>query len=154
MIMKEEIFFNYATGQDIPFIANTYAENIEFLHGNTRDYDMWKKLLLDNTGTYYIVRTSEPVAWFRVDEEKDTLWLGMLQVNVKFKRRGIGKKILSYIEELAKSKGINKIGIHTTEDNMAARALYEKAGYEISEIGKCTTADGVERIGYTFIKIV
>lgn len=76
----------------------------------------------------------------------------MLQVNPKFQRRGFGKNILLYIENLAKSKNIKKIGVHTTEDNVAARALYQSIGYTVKEIGKCTTADGIERTGYTFLK--
>ena len=47
---------------------------------------------------------------------------------------------------------VKKIGIHTTEDNLAARELYLSAGYELMEIGPCTTADGKERVGYTFQK--
>ena len=45
-----------------------------------------------------------------------------------------------------------EIGIHTTKDNIIARALYLSAGYTVTEIGSCTTADGRERVGYTFQK--
>ena len=56
------------------------------------------------------------------------------------------------IEKIAKESGYQKIGIHTTEDNTAARTLYLSAGYTVTEIGPCTTADGKERVGYTFQK--
>lgn len=36
--------------------------------------------------------------------------------------------------------------------NLPARALYLSAGYTVTEIGPCTTADGIERVGYTFQK--
>lgn len=39
-----------------------------------------------------------------------------------------------------------------TEDNLPAQALYRKAGYALIEVGPCTTADGKERVGYTFEK--
>ncbi len=141
-----------ATEEDLGFIIETYNENIESLHGTCRDFDTWKKLLSDKKSVYYIVYKQEPVAWFRIDFETDELWLGMLQVKITYHRQGIGKYILSVVEELAEKEGVQKIGVHTTEDNLAARALYKSAGYELIEIGPCTTADGKERVGYTFEK--
>lgn len=139
-----------ANETDIPFIAQTYIQNIESLHGNQRTYDDWKRLLSDST--YYVVRTTVPVAWFRTDVTDNILWLGMLQVKPEFQRQGIGKYILSVIEDIARTKSIKKIGIHTTDDNFPAKNLYLSAEYTITEHGPCTTADGVKRTGYTFIK--
>ncbi len=142
----------FATEMDIPFIREVYEENIENLHGVHRDVETWRILLKkENTG-YYIVRAGEDVAWFRIDEEDGGFWLGMVQVKPDFQRRGIGKYILSVAETMAKKRGFRKLGIHTTEDNLAARALYVSAGYAVTEIGSCTTADGAERVGYTFEK--
>ena len=141
-----------ATEEDLGFIIETYNENIENLHGACRDFDTWKRLLSDKKSVYYIVCVQEPVAWFRIDFETEELWLGMLQVKPAYHRQGIGKYILSVVEDLAEKEGFRKIGIHTTEDNLAARALYLSEGYELTEIGPCTTADGKERVGYTFRK--
>lgn len=141
-----------ATEEDLGFIIETYNENIESLHGACRDFDTWKRLLSDKKSVYYIVCAQEPVAWFRIDFETDELWLGMLQVKPAYHRQGIGKYILSVVEDLAEKEGFRKIGIHTTEDNLVARALYLSEGYELTEIGPCTTADGVVRVGYTFEK--
>ena len=62
------------------------------------------------------------------------------------------QSFLSAAENIAREKGYKRIGIHTTEDNIIARALYLSAGYTVTEIGSCTTADGKERVGYTFQK--
>lgn len=142
----------FATEMDIPFIREVYEENIESLHGVPRDCDAWRTLLKKENTEYYIVRAGEDVAWFRMDEEDGGFWLGMVQVKPDFQRRGIGKYILSVAETMAKERGFRSLGIHTTEDNLAARALYAGAGYEVTEIGPCTTADGVERVGFTFGK--
>jgi ribosomal protein S18 acetylase RimI-like enzyme len=58
------------------------------------------------------------------------------------------------VEEMAEKEGLKKIGIHTTEDNLPARGLYLSSGYDVTEIGPCTTADGEERVGYTFEKVL
>lgn len=147
-----ELCYCVTTEDDIPFISEVYNENMAALHGAPRTYERWKGLLSENNTIYYNVYSEMPVAWFRIDLERDTLWLGMLQVKPACQRKGIGKYILSVIEDMAKEKGLSKIGIHTTEDNTAARSLYESAGYAVTEIGPCTTADGVDRVGYTFQK--
>ena len=148
----EDMTYVAATENDLPFIMETYDENIGALHGAYRNYDTWKTLFLDRHSKYYIVYKQTPVAWFRIDLEDGEFWLGMLQVKPIYHRQGIGKYILSIIEDMARKEGFRKVGIHTTEDNIAARALYIFAGYCVTEIGPCTTADSQERVGYTFQK--
>ena len=144
--------YRTASEQDISFIGEVYQENIAALHGSARTQEVWKQLLQAENTIYYIVYQTAPVGWFRLDPEKDGLWLGMLQVKPACQRQGVGKYVLSVAEQIAKEKGYGKVGIHTTEDNLAARALYAAAGYRVTEIGPCTTADGNERVGYTFEK--
>lgn len=74
------IVFNIASKADIPFIDETYNQNINKLHGTQRTFNGWEKLLSDKNSIYYIVRTTEPVAWFRIEIIDNILWLGMLQV--------------------------------------------------------------------------
>ena len=140
--------YHIATEKDITFISKTYHENIDSLHGVYRNEDVWKELLSDQESTYYVVSAETKVAWFRIEAEDDELWIGMLQVRPIYHRKGIGKYVLSVVEDIAKEKGYKKVGIHTTDDNTAARALYLSEGYEVIEIGPCTTADGEERVGY------
>ena len=148
----DKLVYSIATEKDTAFINDTYNENVDKLHGVHRDIAVWKELLANKEHTYYVVRGETPVAWFRMDMEEGEMWLGMLQVSPLYQRKGIGRYILSVAEDIAKEKGYRKLGIHTTEDNTAARALYSSAGYIVTEIGPCSTADGVERVGYTFQK--
>ena len=147
----DSLHYYPATEADLSFIREVYEENMDALHGNHRTLETWKDLMKAETSAYYIVKAAEPVAWFRLDTEED-LELGMLQVKPSCHRRGVGKFILSVTEELAKEKGYSKVIIHTTEDNLPAQALYRKVGYTLTEVGPCTTADGAQRVGYTFEK--
>ena len=146
--------YSLAAETDLDFISQIYHENIESLHGVCRSRDVWKELLSDKNSEYYIVRDAVPVAWFRIDFEEGGFWLGMLQVKPVYHRKGIGKYVLSVAEEIARKNGFREIGIHTTEDNLAAQKLYLSAGYLLTEIGPCTTADGIDRVGYTFQKTI
>ena len=147
--------YSVASEKDLPFIMEVYNQNIEALHGNDRNSEVWRKLLSDINSAYYIVCSENPVAWFRVDyNEDDSLELGMLQVKPIYHHQGIGKFVLSIVENLAKEKGLKKVVIHTTEDNHIAQMLYSSSGYLLMEIGPCTTADGQTRVGYTYQKVL
>lgn len=148
----DQLVYRVATETDIPFIHEVYTENIDRLHGALRSADAWRAQLTRKDCTHYVVQGQAPVAWFRIDAEEDGFWLGMLQVKPVFQRCGIGRYVLSVAEATAKEQGCHAIGIHTTEDNTVARAFYLSAGYAVTEIGPCTTADGVDRVGYTFRK--
>ena len=141
-----------ATETDLPFIIETYEENIDALHGVYRIYDEWKKLFSDEQSRYYIVYRENAVAWFRIDLQDEQFWLGMIHVKPIYHRQGIGKYILSVVEDMAREEGFEQVGIHVTEDNTVARRLYTALGYCVTEIGPCTTADAKERVGYTFKK--
>lgn len=148
----DKLVYSVATEKDIAFISETYHENIHSLHGVYKNEDVWRNLLSDQNSTYYVVNSETPVAWFRTESENNTLWIGMIQVKPVYHHKGIGKYILSVVEDIAKEKGYKKIGVHTTEDNIPARTLYKSAGYCVTEIGPCTTADSQQRVGYTFEK--
>ena len=141
-----------AAQRDIDFINAVYMENIEALHGAPRSRETWAGLLAQPDTAYYIVYTTEPVGWFRLDKEAEGLWLGMLQIRPDCQRRGLGRAVLAQAERLAAQWNYRSLGIHTTKDNLAAQGLYAACGYALTEIGPCTTADGVERIGYTYCK--
>lgn len=141
-----------ANEKDIPFIKSSYDENIDALHGEKRSIKKWRELLCEGQSVYYIVIKDKPLAWFRVDFDDDILWLGLIVVAKQYQIQGVGKFVLSQAEMLAKENNMTKIGVHTTEDNVVAKRLYEKSGFEITEFGDCFTADGTEMKGYTFIK--
>lgn len=74
----------------------------------------------------------------------------MLVISTDYQHIGIGTYAVKFALDYFKSKGFNKVGIHTTEDNKSAHTCYMKCGFIVSEYGECTTADGLNRKGYTF----
>lgn len=70
------------------------------------------------------------------DEENvppDELYIAHLAVEDKFRRRGIGLQILTRAEEKAREQGLPKLSLITEIENSAARALYEKFGFKITD---------------------
>lgn len=146
-----DLSYRPAVEADLPFIIDIYNRNIEALHGELRSFERWLEIF-HNGSEYYIVENSAAVAWFRIDAEEDILDLAMVQVSPEHQHMGIGRFIVESFEKIAKEKVFHNLVIHTTEDNIPARSLYLKCGYEVTEIDECTTADGATRMGYTFEK--
>ncbi|MGE7091081.1 GNAT family N-acetyltransferase [Lysinibacillus sp. NPDC048646] len=52
----------------------------------------------------------------------------------QYQGRGYAKAAMKEVEIVAKGMGMNKIGLHVFGHNKIARGLYEKMGYEITNI--------------------
>lgn len=74
--------------------------------------------------------------WLAVQERggKKSGFIYDFAIYPAFRRRGYGAATLQAIEEVARTLGVSEIGLHVFAHNTAARALYEKAGYEITNI--------------------
>jgi len=53
-------------------------------------------------------------------------------IQAEFRRRGDGREALMALEEKVKELGVDTIALHMFGYNHAARALYEKVGYEVT----------------------
>ena len=56
------------------------------------------------------------------------------RIDEPFRRKGYGEQAMRAAEEQAKVLGFDTIALHVFGHNHAARALYEKMGYEITNI--------------------
>lgn len=52
-----------------------------------------------------------------------------IAVSPQYQRRGIGKRLLGYMEDLARTFGIEEMGIHTAAINKAAHRFFAKNGF-------------------------
>ena len=52
----------------------------------------------------------------------------------EFRRRGYGEATMLALEEKVREQGLDSIGLHVFGHNHAAKALYEKIGYEITDL--------------------
>ncbi|MCL2158457.1 MAG: GNAT family N-acetyltransferase [Oscillospiraceae bacterium] len=95
-----------------------------------------------------------PVAWLRINglDDKHKAWISTLVVSGKSKRQGVGTYAVNFAEEYVRAKGFSKMGIHTQADNVAAKSLYEKCGYTVTEYKDGTYPDKTIGKSYTFEK--
>ena len=52
----------------------------------------------------------------------------------EFHRQGYGTQAMIALEDEVRKLGIDTIGLHVFGHNHAARALYEKVGYEVTDV--------------------
>lgn len=62
----------------------------------------------------------------------DSLFIQAFVVKNEYQNKGIGKKLLKYTEDYAKSKGIFGTGLQSGIQRTAAHAFYEHNGYNKS----------------------
>lgn len=60
----------------------------------------------------------------------DEAELRRIRVHPEYRRRGYGERIVAALERRASRRGIGRLRLRTNERLTAARALYEKRGYE------------------------
>ncbi|MBD1875347.1 GNAT family N-acetyltransferase [Nodosilinea sp. FACHB-131] len=59
------------------------------------------------------------------------VYISNLAVDQTFRRQGIAIALLRSCEQVAQRWGIRELQLHVMEDNLAARALYRKAGFSV-----------------------
>ena len=100
-------------------------------------YDKWVENSINNTFAdailvYHDEGSSMGFATYKIHGESATM--GLLAVSPDFQRRGVGQKMLAYVEEKLFKKGITEILIPTQQANIQACNFYEKQGYKASEL--------------------
>jgi ribosomal protein S18 acetylase RimI-like enzyme len=59
----------------------------------------------------------------------DQAFIAYMAVEPSHARRGIGRALLDAVEALARERGIPHLSLMVTDENAAARALYDRAGF-------------------------
>ena len=148
---------------DILFLTQlmNYKQIQDIIHIDDTDENYWDSAFngwtTDSDEENYILwQDDTPVGWLKINGLKndDIAWISMLVIAPKFQHKGLGSYVVGFACELIKNRGFKSIGIHTTKENIIAHHCYEKCGFTLTEVGDCTNADGVHRIGYTFSKKV
>jgi ribosomal protein S18 acetylase RimI-like enzyme len=63
----------------------------------------------------------------------DSLYIDALATAEDARRRGVARRLLEEAERMAREHGFGSLALDTTRGNEAARALYERFGFEIGE---------------------
>lgn len=120
-------------------------EEASFNNPTTRDW-YERELERPEVCFIYILRTPDvPVAAFCA------FWLVMDQVHInnlavrpEMRRRGLGSRLLDAVMKEAGKLGAASLMLEVRESNMAARRLYERAGFNVHSVRKSYYTNPVE----------
>ena len=128
IIFPNETMYDEETGS----LDNCFALAAEETH---EPPDIWR---------YYLYTDSTPdcpygkyIGMSGIYVEKsdpESAWLGWLGVLPEYRRERYGTRMLNYFEREAKELGFKFARLYTNEGNLAARALYEFAGYTMERL--------------------
>lgn len=113
--------------------------------------DPWSKKMLDDC---FLTPVFQGLVW---EEDGQVCgYVGMLipddgeialiAVDKKFRRRGIGEKLLSSAVSVAKEKGAQSMFLEVRTSNLSAQGLYKKAGFIPIAIRKKYYSNGEDAI--------
>jgi len=84
---------------------------------------------------WLIVAGEEPVGYvvltvsFSFEYRGRDAFVDELYVEQEFRGRGIGRRAMEFVEEVARELGVNAVHLEVSRDNDAALELYRRAGY-------------------------
>jgi ribosomal protein S18 acetylase RimI-like enzyme len=80
--------------------------------------------------TCLLMDHENPVGYGHLDLENEIVWLGIAVIDSE-KRKGYGKKIMSFLVDFAFKSGINEINLSVDKNNQSAIQLYTFFDFEI-----------------------
>jgi RimJ/RimL family protein N-acetyltransferase len=81
--------------------------------------------------TYYLVEEEgRNIGYIGIELRSDELFLSKLYIKSSERGKGFGKKAVQFLEDLARSKKINKISLTVNKNNVKSIAVYEKIGFK------------------------
>ena len=124
------------TGDDFEAISKIYTGPGDGPLDHFADVERMRKIPVEGwlvaevdgsiVGFLYWFRHRNPWWEPEVDEYVD---IQELHVEEAYRRRGIGRALVDHAVEEARERGIRTVFIDTSDDNTAARRLYEGAGF-------------------------
>lgn len=167
-----------AVSQDVEQIENTYTEVLlhEKEHGA---YTVWKTgvyptrstaekalsedalYVMEQEGEIYasiIADSVQPKEYSRIDwkyhaEPKEVLVIHLLCVRPSKAGHGIGKDMVQFIIEMAKSMNCKSVRLDTGSQNKPAIALYTKLGFELAGTGTMSIGGLISHENHLFFEI-
>jgi len=143
-------------------VRRASAEDGDIVRAFALDY--WGETRVACFGREYDV-TSLP-AWIATSEseaagvlsysvEQDRLVVVMLNVHPEFQGRTAARSLLALAEHEARSKGLARIVVATTNDDLPALYLYQRWGLVITEVvvGALLAHHGAEESGFAGIPV-
>jgi len=120
-----EIWYQHYT----PIIGK---HQVDYMLGKFQSFEAMTKQIKNGFLYFLILDDNVPLGYMSVDIHSETLFLSKFYVTEAERGKGYGRKIIAYLETLAKEKNLNKIALTVNKYNTGSIKMYEKVGFVIS----------------------
>lgn len=118
----------------MPTLAGMAAELIEQGLPHSWDERRIARALTDPEGVVLVARRKRRIVGFAVMQFYESrAHLNLLAVAPGFRRRGIGRALLEWLESSARTAGTFLLRLEVRAENVAARTFYKRLGFQ--EVG-------------------
>jgi ribosomal-protein-alanine N-acetyltransferase len=122
----------FAKFSDVTEIGNLSRKYIEHDLGWKYTPEKLKKIIKNRTKNVVVARMGNKLVGFGImTYHEEQANLDLLAVKMIYRRRGIGKQIVKWLEEVALTAGIFNIFVQARKINNGAIKFYKKIGFEI-----------------------
>ncbi|MEM0489707.1 MAG: GNAT family N-acetyltransferase [Ignisphaera sp.] len=130
-----DIIFRKAKHSEADDIFKIYNDSIEYLDKESKE---WIESIIrkrSKRARIYVAIVDEKVVGFAiVYKKRNNAYIDALAVDIKYRGKGIGSCLLSYIEGVLSREGVEKIYLTVKNHNNKALGIYIKNGYKISNV--------------------
>jgi len=129
--MSELATLCLARGEDAEEIAGMSRDTIEEGLAWSWTPTRVRRSILSRESSVVVARREERVAAFAIMYfGDDVAHLNLLAVAAPHRRQGIGRRLIRWLSESAVEAGVFRIDLELRARNAAARAFYERLGFE------------------------
>lgn len=110
-------------------VAASRAEHLRLLPQGLRSPDQYLRTIVAEPG-----RVGD--LWYAVqgDHGPKGVWIYWIGIDAAHRRHGYAEAALRAVEEDARRLGLDRVGLHVFAFNAGARALYQQAGFETTNL--------------------
>jgi ribosomal protein S18 acetylase RimI-like enzyme len=134
-VFKDVMYRDYAESQargagvpveEVRDVARAQVDHLmqDGLHSLLHRY--WKVVIQDSATVGDL--------WVQVEAEKRQAFIYFVGVDANYRGHGYARQALSVLEDLLRAEGVRRISLNVFGDNLVARHLYERLGYQPSAI--------------------
>jgi ribosomal protein S18 acetylase RimI-like enzyme len=122
----------FATASDVDEIGALSREYVEYGLGWKYTPERLLKLIRNRTKNVVVARKGNKLAGFGImSYSEDSANLDLLAVKIRYRRRGIGRQIVEWLEVVARTAGIANIFVQVRKLNRGAIKFYRRLGFNV-----------------------
>ena len=112
------------------YISIIGAEQVAYMLDKFQSEDAIAEQIKNQGYVYYLINENNKAAgYFAIIQEDDALFLSKVYVIKNLRCKGIARKVIDFIKNLAFEKNLKKITLTVNKNNTGSMSAYEKLGF-------------------------